>query len=65
MKSKDIWAAAKQAEMEAISQRAHERDVADALNAVHLAIDEYYNGDREFAEAWLLKAMEANKQEGK
>jgi hypothetical protein len=37
------------------------RDVEDALNAAQLAIDEYYNGDREWAERWLLKAHEAGK----
>ena len=37
-----------------------ECDVSEALNAAQLAIDEYYNGNRDFAEAWLLKAYEAN-----
>lgn len=36
--------------------------VSDALDAMELAIDEYYNGDRAWAEDWLLKAMEANRE---
>ena len=32
-----------------------------AMDAAQLAIKEYHNGDREWAEAWLLKAMAANK----
>jgi hypothetical protein len=34
----------------------------EALDAVMLAIDEYYNGDRAWAEEWLLKAAEANRE---
>ncbi len=37
--------------------------VSDALDAMELAIDEYYNGDRVWAEEWLLKALEANKEQ--
>jgi hypothetical protein len=36
--------------------------VSDALDAMELAIDEYYNGDRAWAEEWLLKALEANQE---
>ena len=36
-------------------------EVSDALHDAQTAIFEYYNGDREWAEAWLLKAMAANK----
>jgi hypothetical protein len=36
--------------------------VSNALDAAMLAIDEYYNGDRAWAEQWLLNAMEANKE---
>jgi hypothetical protein len=38
-------------------------EVTDALNQAQLVIDEYYNGDRAWAEAWLLKAHEANKND--
>ena len=37
--------------------------ISDALDAAELAIDEYYNGDRAWAEEWLLKAVEANRSE--
>jgi hypothetical protein len=33
----------------------------EALKNVELALDEYYNGDREWAERWLLKAARANR----
>ncbi len=36
--------------------------LSDALDAAELAIDEYYNGDRAWAEEWLIKALEANKE---
>ncbi len=52
---------ASQAEDAAIKERAYQADVNDALDAAQVAIDEYYNGDREWAEAWLLKATTANK----
>lgn len=39
-------------------------DLVDrARDAAILAIDEYYNGDREWAERWLLRAYEANQKE--
>ncbi len=38
-------------------------NVDDALNQAHLAIDEYYNGDRVWAEQWLLRAYEANQKD--
>jgi hypothetical protein len=38
----------------------HNAAVSAALDAAVLAIDEYYNGDRAWAEQWLIKAMEAN-----
>ncbi len=34
-----------------------------ARDAAILAIDEYYNGDRAWAERWLLRAYEANQKE--
>jgi hypothetical protein len=37
-------------------------EVSEALDAAVLAIDEYYNGDRAWAEEWLLKAAEANRE---
>jgi hypothetical protein len=40
-------------------------EVDDALNQAQLVIDEYYNGDRAWAEAWLLKAHEANQEKPK
>lgn len=36
-------------------------DVERAVDAANLAISEYYNGDRNWAERWLLAAHEANK----
>jgi len=38
----------------------HDSDIQEALDAAQLAISEYYNGDRGWAEAWLVKAREAN-----
>jgi hypothetical protein len=38
-----------------------QRDVSEALDAAQLAIEEYYNGDRAWAEEWLLRASEAQK----
>lgn len=38
-------------------------DVEAALDAACLAIDEYYNGDRDAAERWLLKAYAANQKD--
>jgi hypothetical protein len=35
-------------------------EVSDALNDAQAAIFEYYNGDRDWAERWLLRAYEAN-----
>lgn len=40
-------------------------EVDDALNAALLVIDNYYNGDRDFAVKWLLKAHEANQEKPK
>lgn len=34
-----------------------------AIDAAHLAIDEYYNGDRAWGEQWLLKAYAANQKD--
>jgi hypothetical protein len=53
---------AAKAEQESIDEHARQADVQDALDAAELAIREYYNGDREWAEAWLLKALAANKK---
>lgn len=36
-------------------------DVSEALDAAQLAITEYYNGDRAWAERWLLNACAANR----
>ena len=65
MTQRDKLAQTWQAGTEDVCLPLHEDNIAAALNAAHLAIDEYYNGDREFAETWLLKAMKANKQDGK
>jgi hypothetical protein len=35
-------------------------EVSDALNDAQTAIEEYYNGDREWAERWLVRAYQAN-----
>lgn len=35
-------------------------DIDNALDAAQLAITEYYNGDRAWAEQWLLNAYAAN-----
>jgi len=53
--------AAIRVENDAIKARQREAEVQQALDAAELAINEYYNGDREWAEAWLLKATAANK----
>jgi hypothetical protein len=45
---------------EPASARQRLADLSVALDAAVLAIDEYYNGDRAWAEEWLLKAAEAN-----
>ena len=37
-------------------------DISEALHAAELAIMEYYNGDRAWAERWLLVAFEANQE---
>jgi hypothetical protein len=34
-----------------------------ALSQTLLAIDEYYNGDRAWAERWLVRAYEANQKD--
>lgn len=39
--------------------------VSAALDAAELAIEEYHNGDRAWAEEWLLKAAEANREKEK
>jgi len=35
-----------------------------ALNAALLTIDNYYNGDRVYAERWLLAAYDVNQKYG-
>jgi hypothetical protein len=45
-----------------LQQWIYPQDIDDALNQAHLVIDEYYNGDRAWAEAWLLKAHAANQK---
>jgi hypothetical protein len=53
--------AAVQAEKEDRESRAYEGHVQDALDAADLAVAEYHNGDRRWAEQWLLAAFEAGK----
>ncbi len=48
-------------EQEAIDARRHDDEVREALDAAELAIDEFYNGDKKWAETWLLKAFAVNK----
>ena len=48
-------------EQEAIDARRHDGEVQEAIDAATVAIEEYYNGDREWAETWLLKAFAVNK----
>ncbi len=43
-----------------LRQWVHDNEIRDALDAFQLAISEYYNGDRAWAEQWLIKAYEAN-----
>ncbi len=38
----------------------YDSEISDALDAAQLALTEYYNGDRAWAERWLLRAHEAN-----
>jgi len=40
-------------------------EIEAALNEAELAIMEYHNGDRAWAEQWLLKAYEANQEKAK
>lgn len=40
----------------------HLRNMSEALDQAQLAIYEYHNGDRGWAEEWLLKAYEANQE---
>ncbi|MGO9682202.1 MAG: hypothetical protein ACLPTZ_06340 [Beijerinckiaceae bacterium] len=48
-------------EQEAIDARRYDDEVREALDAAELAIDEFYNGDKKWAETWLLKAFAVNK----
>ncbi len=48
-----------------LQQWIYPQEIDDALNQALLAIDEYYNGDREWAENWLIRANEANQDNGK
>lgn len=43
-----------------LQQWVYEEDVYKALDAAALAIAEYHNGDRPWAERWLIKASQAN-----
>ena len=43
-----------------LQQWVYDDDVYQALDAAELAIREYHNGNREWAETWLMRAMEAN-----
>jgi hypothetical protein len=51
--------AAIKAEDEAIAAKKRQTEVDEALDAAELAIDEYHNGNREWAEKWLLRAVTA------
>ena len=59
-----VFEVARQDGAEYVKRLTYEADVEDALNAAILAIDEYYNGDRKWAEVWLLKAFAANRPNG-
>jgi hypothetical protein len=48
-------------EKEPFGRWVYEFEMREALDAAQLAISEYYNGDRAWAEWWLIKAAEANK----
>jgi hypothetical protein len=43
-----------------LQQWVHDDDLYKALDAAQLAILEYHNGDRSWAEAWLIRAQQAN-----
>lgn len=45
------------AENDQIEQRKRDAEILEALDAAQLAISEYYNGDRAWAERWLLQAL--------
>lgn len=47
---------------EAVATQKRDTAVNEALDLATLVIDEYYNGDRAWAEEWLLKAAEANRE---
>lgn len=40
----------------------HDDELYEALDAAALAIQAYHNGDRAWAEKWLLKALRVGKQ---
>ncbi len=45
-----------------LQQWVHAEDVSKALDAALLATEEFYNGDRAWAERWLIRAYEANQK---
>jgi hypothetical protein len=44
-----------------LAEWVYESDVDAARDATTLAIDEFYNGDKEWATRWMLRALAANK----
>ena len=58
--ARSVMRAAAKAEQECIDARWHDAEVQEALSIAEVAIEEFYNGNREWAESWLLKAFAAN-----
>ena len=46
-----------------LQQWVYTAEINEALDMAQLAIMEYHNGDRAWAEAWLIRAYEANQKE--
>ena len=46
-----------------LQQWVYTAEINEALDMAQLAITEYHNGARKWAEAWLIRAYEANQKE--
>ena len=55
------WKSIANREKEQVDERFYDENVADALNAAEVNISEHYNGDRDIADQWLLRAFVADR----
>lgn len=46
----------------ALAEKRRDEDISKALDTAQLALSEYYSGDREWAEKWLLAAYDASRK---